>query len=76
MLILAYDCIFGRCQNLSPCDINREAQTESFAIKEMEPTKFNPRFIYEGSISGKIRVAIKAAPPESTKIASRHRTNK
>ena len=25
---------------------------------------------------GKIRVAIKAAPPDSTKIASRHRTNK
>jgi len=25
---------------------------------------------------GKIRVAIKAAPPDSTKIASRHQTNK
>jgi len=22
---LAYDCIFGRCENFSPCDINREA---------------------------------------------------
>ena len=42
----------------------------------MESAKFNPHFIYEGSISGKIRVAIKAAPPDSTKIASRHQTNK
>ena len=34
----------------------------------MKPTKFNQHFIYEGSISGKIRMAIKAAPPDSTKI--------